>query len=94
VISTPIEIQWDKMLMKRYNDIRDYVENFLIYYDLSKYRPKIRPVTGRGREVVQSLKKKRTRVVRDWFFYIIWSIRIRKSIKKLFAEESDGIKGL
>jgi len=34
--------------------------------------------------------KKRRLLVRDWFFYVVWYVRLRKIVKNLINEEEAG----
>jgi len=36
------------------------------------------------------IKKKRRLIVRDWFYYVIWYIRLRKIVRTLVREEEEG----
>jgi len=71
----------------------EYVNNIPVRQQLKIYRPKIRPITGDIRRKENSaFKRKRLLIVRDWFFYAVWGIRIRKAIKKLLKHELPNIQ--
>jgi hypothetical protein len=38
----------------------------------------------------ENLKRKRRLLVRDWFFYVVWYVRLRKIVKNLITEEEVG----
>ena len=63
----------------------EYLENYYIAQDLKQYRPQRKPFTASlvsqlGTRVVNSetFKRKRRNVVRDWLYFIVWYVRLRK----------------
>lgn len=60
----------------------EYVDNVKIAEDLQQFRPTRRPITTRRKNESERYKKKRFMIVRDWFFYGLWAIRLKKAMKK------------
>lgn len=62
------------------NDIfslAEYIQNFIIMKELKHYRPYHRPITGK---IIEKQEHKRKLICRDWFFFAVWSIRIKKAL--------------
>ena len=54
----------------------------MIIPDLKAYRPRKRPlVIDPVRHVPEKVKKTRRQIVRDWFFFVVWSLRLKKMLK-------------
>mmetsp|Transcript_10576 Transcript_10576/g.10647 ORF Transcript_10576/g.10647 Transcript_10576/m.10647 type:complete len:143 (-) Transcript_10576:3076-3504(-) len=71
----------------------EFVQNFSISLDLKQYRPQRRPyVIDPDREKVneneldESVKRKRRLLVRDWFFYVVWYVRLKKLLMNFYSE--------
>ena len=65
--------------------MNEYVENYYIAQDLKQYRPQRKPITalqlkGVSKKTVksESFKRKRRNVVRDWLYYIVWYVRLKR----------------
>lgn len=63
--------------LARFND---YYTNFSLSFETKQYRPRMKPLTSRPPSKVDSgkLKRKRKLIVRDWFHFVVWHMRIRK----------------
>ena len=65
--------------------LNEYIENYYIAQDLKQYRPQRRPITPSQVKSVskkvlksESFKRKRRNVVRDWLYYIVWYVRLKR----------------
>jgi len=92
------EILFTKMAINlspnKVNDVASFIEysqNIKILEDLQPYRPLRRPITKNILNESEKHRKKRKLIVRDWFFYVVWSIRLKKLIKSApkIKEEHD-----
>jgi hypothetical protein len=66
-----------------------YLDNYYIALDLKQYRPQRRPIVpsmleGVSKKILKSEKfmRKRKNVVRDWMYYIVWYVRLKKILDK------------
>jgi hypothetical protein len=59
----------------------EYVNNVKIFEMLQAYRPSRRPITTHKANESEKLKRTRRLIVRDWFFYGLWAIRLKKVLK-------------
>lgn len=71
------------------NDMLHFKEQLAIQQmlkDLKQYRPNRRPMTNVPSQLAQrfQLKRKRKLLVRDWFFFVVWYIRLRKILKGIY----------
>lgn len=71
-------------------DLLSFAKRCQTYYlirDLKQYRPHRKPITDSQipHKFIKNkiLKHKRRLVVRDWFFYILWSIRLKNIMKNI-----------
>ena len=74
------------------NDLHHFLERmnstFLIR-DLKQYRPHRHPITEVPDNLQNkaALKRKRKLIVRDWFFFVVWYIRLRKIIRSFYSKD-------
>ena len=59
----------------------EYVSNYFVIKDLRNYRPLRRPITGSKKPESAKLRRTRKLIARDWFFYVIWSMRLKKLMR-------------
>lgn len=59
----------------------EYAGNVKIFEALQAYKPSRRPITKRRTHESERLKRTRKLIVRDWFFYGLWAIRLKKAMK-------------
>lgn len=53
---------------------------------MKQYRPHRRPIVCEpGTKLSEKAKLKRKLVVRDWFFYVVWYVRLKKILKNLYS---------
>ena len=70
----------------------NYFEDHQIVRRLKQYRPQRRPITqsilaGRyhgvdKKDMPEHVKRKRKLLVRDWFYYVLWYVRLRNVERK------------
>ena len=65
--------------------LNEYIENYYIAQDLKQYRPQRKPIVASQVKSVskkvlksESFKRKRRNVVRDWLYYIVWYVRLKR----------------
>jgi hypothetical protein len=71
------------------NNFLEYSKNFYIMRDLKRYRPARKPVLDSyvfhpdlfSNEV---LLNKRKLLVRDWFFFVVWSMRLKNMMRTVY----------
>lgn len=81
VLITKIQVN---ITPNKLNDLLAFMETFenlLIRELLKSYRPRRRPITVNRSHESEKYKRKRYLIVRDWFFYGLWAIRLKKAIK-------------
>ena len=79
------------------NRLIEYQENFKLAYDLKMYRPQRRPCSesmlapkyqGKDvQELPEAIRRKRKLLVRDWFYYVVWYVRLRKLVRNFHSEQ-------
>lgn len=63
----------------------EFFQNFSINLDLKQYRPQRRPLClPRNRQYSEAVKRKRRLLVRDWFFYVVWYVRLRRLLNSYY----------
>ena len=77
------------------------MENLTLLPHLKIYRPYRRPIIGQqplpSEDNVRSYhgeayKRKRRLIVRDWFFLVVWYVRIRKGFHRITSRLQDKAK--
>lgn len=77
------------------NTLLEHFETVKICKDLKMYRPQRRPCTATlspkyygkdEQELPERVRRKRKLIVRDWFFYVVWFIRLKKIRRNIFSE--------
>ena len=65
------------------------MQNVFLIKDLKQYRPHRRPITDVPQHLQNKnvLKRKRRLIVRDWFFFVVWYVRLKKIIRTLYSRE-------
>ena len=71
------------------NHVNEYIDNYYIAQDLKQYRPQRKPMTASmlksfSKKTLKSdsFKRKRKNVVRDWFYFIVWYVRLKKILEQ------------
>ena len=75
-----------------FDDLNNFIETAKAYYllrDLKQYRPHRKPIPTSEITEPALLKNKvichkRRLLVRDWFFFVVWSIRLKKILKSVY----------
>ena len=64
----------------------DRCQNHYLLRDLKQYRPHRKPITDVPKHLEKrlTLRKKRRLIVRDWFFFVVWFIRLKKILKGMY----------
>ena len=65
--------------------VNEYIDNYYIAQDLKQYRPQRRPIgksqlKNFNKSVLKSVsfKRKRRNIVRDWLYFIVWYVRLKR----------------
>ena len=76
-------------ILEDINMITEFWKNFFINKDLKQYRPHRRPITRAPEHLANdpAFIRKRKLIVRDWFFYVVWYVRLRKIMKNYYSTE-------
>jgi len=77
--------------------MNNFIQQSQTYYlmrDLKQYRPHRKPITADditipGLEKNKVFIHKRKLIVRDWFFYVVWSIRLKNILKSVYKSNDD-----
>ncbi len=67
--------------------LKEFTENYYLSFQLKGYRPARRVLT-RMKKSTDSAEylRKRKLLVRDWFFFIVWYVRLKKTLSALGAK--------
>ena len=70
------------------NDIQNMVERTTCQHlirDLKQYRPHRRPITDVPKHLEKNpiLRRKRRLIVRDWFYFAVWHLRLKKILNSI-----------
>lgn len=93
VLLTKVAVNWMPQLVDSVFVVREHAQNFAIANELKAYRPKLRPIVS-AKEIketealigVEATRRKRRLVIRDWFFLVVWAIRIKKVVEAFNAK--------
>ena len=74
------------------SDMKHLSDRFFAHYllrDLKQYRPHRKPLTEVPKHLEKrlTLRKKRRLIVRDWFFFVVWYVRLRKILKGMYQKD-------
>ena len=87
---SPLDIQVNPYILNDLQHFLDRISNQVLLRDLKQYRPHRKPITDVPQKLEgrATLKRKRKLVVRDWFFFVVWYIRLRKILRS-FQDKDD-----
>ena len=87
LICGKIRLNLSEPVLRTFFTFKMYIENVNIIQKLKQYRPQRKPMTNRAlgrlyhgkdvQELPESVRRKRKLLVRDWFYYAIWYVRLR-----------------
>lgn len=85
---SPIKAQVTPFILQDLHSLIEYMQTYYISADLKQYRPQRKPLTGIPEEYKDNMliKHKRRMIVRDWFFFIVWYVRLKKLLKNIYNE--------
>jgi hypothetical protein len=74
-------------ILSRVEQLASFCENYLVLRDLKQYRPHRKPLTQVPPEAALNprVRRKRRLLVRDWFFYVVWYVRLRKLVRSVIS---------
>ena len=75
------------------SDMKHLFERCQTHYllrDLKQYRPHRKPITDVPKHLEKRLplRKKRKLIVRDWFFFVVWFVRLRRIVKGMVQKDN------
>ena len=85
IATSGINLYIDNNISNKMNDLIFYFRNFSMITSIQKFKPKRRPYS-KNSIIVSNNKKntnfihKRKMVVKDWFFFMIWSMRWKQMV--------------
>lgn len=83
-----LEVSLTPQLLHDLSRLLEFFQNYSLQNDLKQYRPQRRPmITPPGLQLSEQLKRKKRLLVRDWFFYVIWYIRLKKLLVNYYNGE-------
>lgn len=90
-ISGPVEFRMSPSVLNALHQFNYRCDMSYLVKDLKQYRPKLRPLTNCPPNMLKNrpLKRKRRLVVRDWFFYAVWYIRLQRIIDGITKNEME-----
>lgn len=86
-----IKLNVSEPVVRTFLTFKQYLENYLIIRTLKKYRPQRKPLVASempaqfrvpGARLPESLKRKKRMLVRDWFQYAVWFVRLRNVVRR------------
>jgi len=96
ILLTKVVLNISPQILSSLCTLREYTQNLVVMHELKNYRPKRRPLTDPEEIKISekligpiALEKKRRLIVRDWFFFAVWAIRIKNLIKNNAKSEVD-----
>jgi hypothetical protein len=71
------------------NILVEYCQNYFLSKDLKQYRPHRRPITNydNTKPLSKEFKRKKRLVVRDWFFYVVWYVRLKRILTHMYSTD-------
>lgn len=63
--------------------VQEFCSNYQLSFELKGYRPARKVIAKKYNQPSEILILKKKLLVRDWFFYIVWYVRLRKAINEL-----------
>lgn len=99
-LSQNVVVNVTPQLMSAIQNVNEYIENYYIAQDLKQYRPQRRPMTARqvrnlNKKTLNSeaFKRKRRNLVRDWLYFIVWYVRLRRILSSYKTTSSEATVG-
>eukprot|EP00347_Sterkiella_histriomuscorum_P022380 403330690 len=91
LLFTPFKFSLTPQLVDDMSRFYEFVQNFSISLDLKQYRPQRRPIclSEMNNQDIQDdhIKRKKKLIVRDWFFFVVWYIRLRNLLNNYYSEQ-------
>ena len=88
-IASPIDVHLNPFILNDMQHFVDRMQNQWLLKDLKQYRPHRRPLTDVPKHLENrvALRRKRKLIVRDWFFFVVWYIRLRRIITEFYKKD-------
>ena len=81
ILFTKVQVNLSPNKLNDVAGFLEYAENIKISEELMTYRPLQRPITNIKPNESAKRKRKRKLIVRDWFYFVVWAIRLKKLLK-------------
>eukprot|EP00826_Nyctotherus_ovalis_P060007 TRINITY_DN8391_c0_g1_i3.p1 TRINITY_DN8391_c0_g1~~TRINITY_DN8391_c0_g1_i3.p1 ORF type:complete len:346 (-),score=42.38 TRINITY_DN8391_c0_g1_i3:227-1264(-) len=89
ILLTKVAVNVNPGIIEDMNAFKEHAANMIIMRELKSYRPLQRPIIEEPRPTDSAkLRRKRLLIVRDWFFYVVWTARIKQAIESLYETEA------
>ena len=81
-----VKINVNPQILNDMKHLSDRCQTHYLLRDLKQYRPHRKPITDVPKHLEKrfTLSKKRKLIVRDWFFFVVWYIRLKKILKGMY----------
>jgi hypothetical protein len=95
-VLSPLQVTVTPQILEKVESLSHQCQNYMILKDLKQYRPHRRPMTEVPEEVAchPVVRRKRRLIVRDWFYYVVWFVRLRRIVRGLYLEEEASMRDL
>ncbi|CDW78351.1 vacuolar protein sorting-associated protein 13a [Stylonychia lemnae] len=89
LIFTPFEINVTPRMVEDMNNLVELCQNYFLSRDLKQYRPHRKPITSVPEHLKNNpvIQRKRKLFVRDWFFYVVWFVRLKRILRNMYSTE-------
>jgi hypothetical protein len=98
ILFTKVQLNVTPCLLNDLSQFLDSLSNYYISIELKSYRPARKPITTPLSDIPNPQEiRKRKLIVRDWFFFVVWSNRVKslfKTAAKQQKEKQENIQAL
>jgi len=89
ILLTKVAVNMSSNIIEDMNTFREHAATIMIMRELKNYRPLQRPIVSEPKATDSNkFKRKRLLIVRDWFFYAVWTTRVKQAIGSLYDNEA------
>ena len=86
---SPLQTQINPHILNDLHHFLDRMQTLFLVRDLKQYRPHRKPITEVPEKMakIPSVMRKRKLIVRDWFFFVVWQLRLKKIVQQFIQKE-------
>jgi hypothetical protein len=94
LLFSPLTISVTPQLLNDLSRLLEIFQNHSISTDLKQYRPQRRPIIScppgarQNQPISDQLARKRKLMIRDWFFYVVWYVRLKRLLNNYYADSN------